>query len=112
MSDLENEYCRGELFVSNEFTPKLQCKPVRKAGSNYLSFSIDAILGIESEGSSNVGYGDDDALLRQPRQYANEPLNGNRSGKGVDGQRTDFNVFPAFDWMQCTRYRPPKVTRE
>ena len=26
--------------------------------------------------------------------------------------RKDFTLFPKFDWLQCTRYKPPKVPRK
>ena len=111
MSVMWDGHCGRETCTTNLIAPKLQRKSVGKGGSGNLSFSIDAILGIGSEASSKVAA---DNSTPFKHQYDNSLQTLNRTGPRTvyDRQRADLATLPAFDWMQCTRYRPPKVTSE
>jgi len=67
--------------------------------SVYNPFSIDSILGTQTK----------ECLKRHLSDVEHNNNNNQCTDKLVE--RPDFTTYPTFDWLQCTRYKPPKVTR-
>ncbi|XP_046558100.1 homeobox expressed in ES cells 1-like [Haliotis rubra] len=75
--------------------------PVANTSSATIKFSIDNILGLRSE--SDKG---DSANGDVPQQ----PMCGDED-EADDNQGVLDEEYPRFPWLQCTRYKPPKLPR-
>ena len=65
-----------------------------------LRFSIENILK-KTHNSNDCGLHSGDI----PHQTSPNGLS-----SGELKERRDFTKYPVFDWLQCTRYKPPKVS--
>ena len=96
-------------------TPTTIClKTIDAVRPKHLSFSIDAILGKTTTmlGKSTTILGQNTPILGTSASYDSVQSGKSKKNIRASDEAKDFTMFPAFDWMQCTRYRPPKVTSE